>query len=185
MHEQSMDPQPGVLVDGAEYDRLRRRLLVYFERRGCLAADILADECFTRLAASMQSGWQPSGLRTYLFGIAGKVYLEYMRSAGRLLQELPDNVTSDSDTPAAETSRLIAREVIAKLSAEERDLLEAHYFDKVSWKDLAGGVGVTEGGLRLRVMRLRNRLMEDFGAQLKSIGLKRKAKTQSAKGGGK
>ena len=154
MHEHSMDPRPGVLTEDAEYERLRLRPIMYFERRGCVAADILADECFTRLAASMQSGWQPSGLRMYLFGIAGKVYLEYMRSAGRLLEELPDNITSDSDTPAAETSRLIAREVLAKLSAEERDLLEAHYFDKVAWKDLAGGVGVTEGGLRLRAMQI-------------------------------
>jgi DNA-directed RNA polymerase specialized sigma24 family protein len=131
----------------------------------------------------MKSGWQPTGLRKYLFGIAGNVYLEYMRSAGRLLEELPDNVPSDSDTPAAETSRLIARDVIGRLSPEERDLMEAHYFDKVSWKDLAGGVGQTAGGLRLRVMRLRKRLMEDFGAQLKSIGLKRKATAESARGG--
>jgi DNA-directed RNA polymerase specialized sigma24 family protein len=132
----------------------------------------------------MKSGWQPSGLRTYVYGIAGNVYLEYMRSAGRLLEELPDNVIADSDTPAAQDSRLIAREVVAKLSSEERDLMESHYLDRVSWKDLAGGIGVTEGGLRLRVMRLRNRLMEDFGTQLSSVGLKRKAKAQSAKGGG-
>jgi RNA polymerase sigma factor (sigma-70 family) len=183
MHEQSMDPQVGVLGDEEEYQRLRLRLIVYFERRACVAADILADECFTRLAKSMKSGWQPAGLRKYLFGIAGNVYLEYMRSAGRLLEELPDSVTSESDTPAAETSRLIAREVVAKLSSEERDLMEAHYLDKVSWKDLAGGVGVTEGGLRLRAMRLRNRLMEEFGTQLKSIGRKRKATAESARGG--
>jgi len=184
MHEQSRDPHPGVLVDGGEYARLRRRLVMYFERRGCLAADILADECFTRLAAAMKSGWQPSGLRTYLFGIAGNVYLEYMRSAGRLLEELPDNMTSDSDSPAAEDSRLIASEVVGKLSSEERELMEAHYFDKVSWKDLARGVGLTEGGLRLRAMRLRNRLMQEFESQLKSIGLKRKAKAKSVRGGG-
>jgi RNA polymerase sigma factor (sigma-70 family) len=184
MHEQSATPQPGVFGEDGEYDRLRRRLITYFERRGCLAADILADECFTRLAASMKSGWQPSGLRTYLFGIAGNVYLEYMRSAGRLLEELPDNLSGDSYTPAAENSRLIAREVIGKLSSDERDLMEAHYLDEVSWKNLAGGVGMTEGGLRLRVMRLRNRLMKDFGNQLESIRLKRKAKAQSARGGG-
>jgi DNA-directed RNA polymerase specialized sigma24 family protein len=184
MHEHSMDPRPGVLTEDAEYERLRLRLIMYFERRGCVAADILADECFTRLAASMQSGWQPSGLRMYLFGIAGKVYLEYMRSAGRLLEELPDNVTSDSDTPAAETSRLIAHEVVAKLSSEERDLMEAHYLDKVSWKVLASGAGHSEGGLRLRAMRLRNRLMRDFGSQLKSIGLKRNGKAQAVRGGG-
>jgi DNA-directed RNA polymerase specialized sigma24 family protein len=183
MHEQSMDRRPEVFGDDGEYERLRQRLIMYFERRGCLAADILADECFTRLAASMKSGWQPSGLRTYLFGIAGNVYLEYMRSAGRLLEELPDNLISDSDTLGAENSRLIAREVVGRLSSEERDLMEAHYLDKISWKDLAGGVGVTDVGLRLRVMRLRNRLMEDFGSQLKSIGLKRKAQVQSARGG--
>ena len=184
MHEQSVDRRPGVFGDDGEYERLRQRLLMYFERRGCVAADILADECFTRLAASMKSGWQPSGLRTYLFGIAGNVYLEYMRSAGRLLEELPDNLAGDSDTPAAENSRFIASEVVAKLSSEERELMEAHYLDKVSWKNLAGGVGMTEVGLRLRVMRLRNRLMQDFGSQLRSIGLKRKAKVQSARDGG-
>jgi DNA-directed RNA polymerase specialized sigma24 family protein len=184
MNEQSSGPRPCVFKDDLEYDRLRQRLILFFERRGCLAADIFADECFTRLAASTKSGWQPSGLREYLYGVARNVYLEYMRSAGRLLEELPDNVSGDSDTPAAETSRLIAREVVSRLSSEERDLMEAHYLDKVSWKDLAGGVGLTEGGLRLRAMRLRNRLMRDFGCQLKSIRMKRKGKAQSAKGGG-
>jgi len=185
MHEPPADPRPGVLVDDGEYSQLRRRLIMYFERRGCQAPDILADECFSRLAHSMKSGWQPSGLRTYMFGIAGNVYLEYMRSAGRLLEELPESLTGDCDTPAAQDFRLVARDVVGRLSPEERDLMEAHYFDKVSWKDLAGEAGQTAGGLRLRVMRLRKRLMKDFGNQLISIGLKQKARVQSGKSGGK
>jgi len=120
-----------------------------------------------------------------MFGIAGNVYLEYMRSAGRLLEELPESLTGDCDTPAAQDFRLVARDVVGRLSPEERDLMEAHYFDKVSWKDLAGEAGQTAGGLRLRVMRLRKRLMKDFGNQLISIGLKQKARVQSGKSGGK
>jgi DNA-directed RNA polymerase specialized sigma24 family protein len=183
MHEQSMDPRPGVLVDDAEYVRLRRRLVIYFERRGCHSADNLADDCFQRLVVTTQSKGQPGSVRKYLFGIAGNVYLEHMRSPGRLLEELPDNLAIGLDTPAAETSRGIAREVVAKLSAEERDLMEAHYLDKVSWKAMAGGIGLTEVGLRVKVMRIRNRLMREFD-QLNSIGMKRKPNAQSDTGTG-
>lgn len=185
MSEQPSSPRPSVFGDELEYERLRRRLIMFFERRGCLAADILADECFTRLVASGRSGWEPAGLRAYLYGIAGNVYLEYMRSAGRLLEDLPDNAAADCSSPAAEDARWIAGEVVGKLSAEERELMEAHYFDRVSWKKLAGRAGLSEVGLRLRVMRLRNRLMQDFGSQLQALGLKRKAKVQSARGGGR
>lgn len=185
MREPSMDNSPSLFIDDGEYGRLRQRLIMYFERRGCLAADILADECFTRLTTATKSGWRPSGLGTYLFGIAKNVYLEYMRSAGRLLEELPDNLTGDTDTPAAEDARLVAKHVVDSLSAEERDLMEAHFFDCVSWKSLAGPVGQSDTALRLKVMRIRQRLMRDFGNQLKSIGLKRKTSVPSAQGGGK
>jgi DNA-directed RNA polymerase specialized sigma24 family protein len=46
----------------------------------------------------MKSGWQPTDLQTFLYGIAGNVYLEYMRSPGRKLEELPDNLVGAEDT---------------------------------------------------------------------------------------
>jgi DNA-directed RNA polymerase specialized sigma24 family protein len=177
--EPSTDPASVCFVADDEYARLRRCLIMFFERRGCLTADILADDCFARLAASMKSGWKPANLRNYMFGIAGNVYLEYMRSPERSWEEVPANMSGDSNAPAAEDSRLIANVVVGRLSPEERELLESHYLDKVSWKKLAGGTGLTQEGLRVRVMRLRNRLLEDFGDQLNSIGLKRKTTAPS------
>jgi RNA polymerase sigma factor (sigma-70 family) len=179
--EPPIDAPPAFSVANDEYARLRRRLIMFFERRGCVAPDNLADDCFARLAASTKSGWRPDNLRTYLFGIAGNVYLEYMRSPGRSWEELPENVARDSDSPAAEDSRWIARAVIDTLSPEERELMEAHYLDKLSWKKLADGFGLTDAGMRVKVMRLRNRLLEDYGDQLNSIGLKRKATDRSVR----
>lgn len=168
--------------DESEFLRFRRRLILYFERRGCLAPDLLADDCFKRLAAVVQSGRQPDRVNAFLFGIAGKVYLEHMRDAARLNEPLPDELPSEPDSPSIEESRAIARQVVSSLSPEERELMEAHFFDKLSWKSLSRRFGQTEVALRLRAMRLRNRLMRDFGEQLRSIGLKRRAARQSVQG---
>jgi DNA-directed RNA polymerase specialized sigma24 family protein len=165
-----------------EYRRFRQRLIYFFERRECIGADILADECFKRLAEYIRSKGHPDDVNSFVFGIAKRVYLEHMRDAGRLAGQLPDIFPSESDTPSAQESRLIAQQIVGSLSADDRELMEAHFFDKLSWKSLASQTGKTEVALRLRVMRLRDRLMRDFGEQLKSVGLKRRAWKRSDKG---
>lgn len=182
--EKHLEPSVPLFRDDAEYERFRQRLIFYFERRGCLAPDILADECFKRLAASVQSTGLPDQVATFLFGIARNVYLEHMRDAVRLSEPLCDDLQIASEPPSAHESGLIAKHVVDSLSPEDRELMEAHFFDKLSWKSLARRSGQTDVALRLKVMRIRDRLMRQYGDQLKSLRLKRKGSKRSGKGEG-
>src|ERR671916_839429 len=74
-----LDPDPEQA--GMKYEVIRRGLVRIFTCRGCFEADELADETINRVARKAEflinkySG-EPAH---YFFGVAKKVYLEYLR----------------------------------------------------------------------------------------------------------
>src|SRR5215475_6812289 len=66
---------------GIKYEEIRARLVKIFTGRSCVEAEDLADETINRVTSRLSAIKEEfTGDRTrYFFGVANKVYLEYMR----------------------------------------------------------------------------------------------------------
>src|SRR5262245_33972432 len=86
---------------GQEYERVRGRLILYFQCRDIIRAEDCADEAINRVIFKLETGLQIRDLITYLFGIARMVLLETSRSQSKH-QELEEEymvspMLSDND----------------------------------------------------------------------------------------
>ena len=75
----------GRSADGQEYLNLRSRLVAYFERKGCLSADDLADETLERVNRRLDEAGQieVETPAKFCYITAKFVFLEYLRTAKR------------------------------------------------------------------------------------------------------
>src|SRR5215831_4863105 len=64
---------------GEEYERIRRKLTLYFEGRRCSPADEYADEVINRVARKLDEGEEVRDLNRYVFGVARLLRLEILR----------------------------------------------------------------------------------------------------------
>src|SRR5262245_40090587 len=62
-----------------EYERLRRKLLDFFDHRGAPTPDPLADEAVDGVARKLEQGEVLAHLRGYVYGVARRVLLEVDR----------------------------------------------------------------------------------------------------------
>ena len=71
----------GVESGGEKYLEIRRRLVLYFDRKGCIAPDELADETLSRVANKLQEQGEITDLSPahYCYVTARFVFLEYLR----------------------------------------------------------------------------------------------------------
>ena len=71
----------GVESGGEKYLEIRRRLVLYFDRKGCIAPDELADETLSRVANKLQEQGEITDLSPahYCYVTARFVFLEHLR----------------------------------------------------------------------------------------------------------
>ncbi len=163
---------------GERYENLRRKLMKYFECRGCLAPEEYADETINRVARRMSEGKQiwTADPASYFYGVARNVLREYWASPDRdiaALECLPPvaHPPSETDDPLSSDSEkaLLARHMdaldhcINELPAESRELLIEYYRgekgEKIrNRKVLARRLGIPPNALRIRVHRIREKL---------------------------
>ena len=67
------------LLAGEEYERLRERLIFYFERRNCRHSDELTDETINRVCKRLGEGEQIEKISNYCYTVAGNVWKEYLK----------------------------------------------------------------------------------------------------------
>ena len=152
---------------------LRRRLLLWFEQRRCAWPDELADETLSRVAQRLAEGVEVQNLASYAMGVAGFVYLEYLRNPAHWhhsLENEPQVAQLVSQQPAkqAETENASHRldclkHCLAGLPPEDRELMLAYYHD--NWqqqaaqrKMLAERLEIAPSSVRARAHRLRQKL---------------------------
>jgi len=147
---------------GIKYEDIRKRLIKIFTGRACVEAEDLADETINRVTSRLSEIKEEfKGDRArYFFGVANKVYMEYMR---RKPPQVPPPPASDSDQVELEYQCL--ERCIESLSEENRYLLLRYYGaegrSKVDLrKQLAEGLGIAPNALRLRAYRIRLGLQE-------------------------
>jgi RNA polymerase sigma factor (sigma-70 family) len=163
---------------GGRYENLRRKLVKYFECRGCLAAEDYADETINRVARRIFEGkhiWTADP-GSYFYGVARNVLREYWTSPDRELAALeclppvahPSSRTDDLFQSESEKN-MIDRQLDALehcmnvLPPESRELLIEYYKgergDKIrNRKQLARRLGIPPNALRIRVHRIREKL---------------------------
>lgn len=148
---------------GREYERLRARLVKFFDWRGASHPDECADETLDRLAHKLEET-DVVDVQKYMYGIARLVLLEQMR---RPTWTSIDDSPSVLAAPASETPETPLHDsfdaCLAELPAESRSLLLQYYDGDGRTKidnrrRLAAALGVTDNALRSRVQRLRDQL---------------------------
>lgn len=135
---------------GAE-DLVQRTFLVALERAGGFRGD--------------------SSFRTFLFGIARNVLLEYFRERRRDQRIEPDFGVSSAFDLDPSPSQVVARrgeerlllEALRRIPLELQMAVELHYWEGTSLEDLARIQEVPLGTIKSRLHRARKLLMEELG----------------------
>lgn len=163
------------------YEKLRRRLIVYFIKRQCAAAEDLSDKV---LSAAMEHFLKQNTLLLgqplpYIFGIARNVYRQHLNkqiSTGGDVDwqriSLPD---FGNETEEKERRSVCLRSCLRAMKDQDRQLFLLYYLKKSEALDeyriyLAGKFGLTINALRLKMMRLRDQLRACIIACQQKVG---------------
>ena len=158
---------------GERYIEIRDRLIEYFRRRNCPAADDLADDTLDRVARRLEESGGIDDIvpARYCYIVARFVLLESFRRRGREVQHAAD-VQQDrmvalddaaEETDEQERTLVCLERCLAGHTSSERALIVDYYrTDSTSArqarKQLAERLGLTANSLAIRACRIRNRL---------------------------
>jgi DNA-directed RNA polymerase specialized sigma24 family protein len=166
--------------DGEAYLQMRRRLVLYFQRKRCLTPDDLADETLTRVTRRLEEEGRITDATParYCYIVAKFVLLEHLRDPEvRQVRELdvPEQVRDPRDPrepgPGAVHGETTHDErmlecldrCLAGLEPGDRTLILEYYRDEQRARidrrrQLAANLGVTANALAIRACRLRDKL---------------------------
>lgn len=167
------DPQRA----GQRYEDIRRGLITFFECRGACAPDDLADQTINRVARRLLEGTEiytdnPAG---YFYGVARNVLREQWQSPDAVSTPLDSLPTSRlSDRPGGPNDAHTERELeeqrldcldrcLSELDLKELELIRAYYQGETGLKignrkRLAAKLGIAAAALRIRALRIREKL---------------------------
>jgi DNA-directed RNA polymerase specialized sigma24 family protein len=169
--------------DGEAYLQMRRRLVLYFQRKRCLTPDDLADETLTRVTRRLEEEGRITDATParYCYIVAKFVLLEHLRDPEvRQVRELdvPEQVRDPRDPrdprepgpgaahgEAAHDERMLdcLDRCLSGLDPSDRTLILEYYRDEQRARidrrrQLAASLGVTANALAIRACRLRDKL---------------------------
>jgi len=169
----STDPE----IAGGEYEELRRRLIKFFEWRGSLFPEDLADETLNRTARKIDGGEEiEKNVIALALGVAHFVFLETSKRPDNrraTLEELipvaapPEHRSGDGDLRVE-----YLRECLRGLPKESRELIIEYYLEEgrakiEDRKALAEKLGISLNALFSRAKRIRDRLEQCVARRLK------------------
>ena len=149
---------------GKKYERIRLKLVKYFEWRGASFPDGEADETINRVARKIEEGADVHNLDGYFYGVARLVLVESLRAREKEQQALVHvpvvEMNPVDDHPENEKLRACLDRCLRHLSAENRDLIVEYYQEEKSRKierrkGLAARLGIPLNALRIRAHRIR------------------------------
>ncbi len=160
------------------YEEIRRKLIIFFEFRGCLIPDEKADETINRVARRIREGQRihTPNVASYFYGVARNVIREYWKNEGReseMIQsrthempsgDAPDEVQAQKLTRLAHERRLECLErCLEALPEASRRMILLYYRDEKGAQIktrqlLAEELRIPDYALRLRVSRVRAKL---------------------------
>lgn len=159
---------------GEEYLRLRERLISIFRWKGALSPEDLADQTLDRLARKLEEGAEIQVLPAYCRALAHNVFLESRRQFQT--EELSDQqLIQPAKTEAdLKEARLQALEhCLARLRTDETQLFLCYYrtekADQIDNHKLAEELGIKPSTLRMRILRIREKLENCVRACLEKV----------------
>ena len=166
----------GVPSDGRSYLEMRKRLVVYFDRKNCLNADELADETLSRVTRRFaeEGSIDCETPAKYCYIVARFVFLEHLRSqraAEIPLEEVHSEpsrsaLTATDSSEEKETKELLLsclEKCVGRLNPVERDIIIRYYYGRERAKienrrELAQKLGISANALSIRACRIRDKL---------------------------
>jgi DNA-directed RNA polymerase specialized sigma24 family protein len=146
---------------GLAYEQIRWRLITIFAARDCPIPEELADETIDRVARRVPdiAGEYVGDKVLYFFGVANNVHHEYLK---RPALPPPPEYPSDQG-PDKEQVHHCLEQCLNRLSTEARELVLRYYsLEKQAKiglrKQIADELGVSINTLRLRVLRMKEKL---------------------------
>jgi DNA-directed RNA polymerase specialized sigma24 family protein len=163
-----LDPDPEIA--GGKYEELRRQLIKFFEWRGALFQDELADETLNRLARKIDEGEEiEKNVIALSLGIARFVFLETLKRPDNRRTEMKELSTVAAPPERREEDDdlwvVCLRECLLGVSDENRALIIEYYQDEGraridDRKMLAARLGLSPNALFSRAKRTRDKLEE-------------------------
>jgi DNA-directed RNA polymerase specialized sigma24 family protein len=150
---------------GEAYEKLRARLIYFFERKGCRIPAELGDETINRVARKIEEGHEIRDLYKFSSGVARLVLLEHWDDPKREWDELDERLSSPrlDDREFDKHQLECMKKCLQNLAPEERDLIVRNCTTNKNGKvEMARALGLTINALRLRVFRIRTRLHECY-----------------------
>jgi DNA-directed RNA polymerase specialized sigma24 family protein len=167
----------GADTGGTTYLEMQRRLVAYFDRKNCLAADELADETLARVAQKLEEKGGITDLSPahYCYVTAKFVFLEYLRrskqsqiSLGEFSISVQPVLGAAAPAPgsaAAEKERMLdcLDLCLKKLSSFDSELILGYYQgerqEKIqSRRQLGEHLGLSANALSIRACRIRDKV---------------------------
>jgi DNA-directed RNA polymerase specialized sigma24 family protein len=163
---------------GEKYENIRRKLIRFFEYRGCASPADRTDETIDRVTRKVDEGVPllAEDISKYFYGVARNVQREYWHCPEReftMLECIPhlehySRAVASSDKVETERLELEKRlqcleEYIQQLSPESRELILQYYQGNKrvrieNRKILADRLGIPVSTLRIRAHRIREKL---------------------------
>jgi DNA-directed RNA polymerase specialized sigma24 family protein len=145
---------------GEEYEKLRARLIYFFELKGCRIPAELGDETINRIARKIEEGYEIEDLFKFSYGVARLVMLEYWSDPNREWEQLDERLSSQEGSQASDEYGLECRKkCLLILSPEERDLIIKNCtMNKKGRVEVAKALGLTMNAFRLKIFRIRAKL---------------------------
>lgn len=150
---------------GLVYENIRWRLMTIFAARDCPVPEELADETIDRVTRRVSDiATNYTGDKAlYFFGVANNVHHEYLKRPA--LPEHKEELSGDypHGDPDKELIHDCLERCLNRLSSEARELILRYYsLEKQAKiglrKQMADEIGVSINTLRLRVLRMKERL---------------------------
>ena len=142
------------------FDRFAPRIHGAARRRGFSAADAsdVVQQTFVHVHQSRRDFRAGAEVRPWIYTIAfnvirdmGRRFSSQSRLKDRIAAEPRPETASVKESPTGRVSPL--RSALGRLSPAQREVLELHYFQEMSFRDIARLIGSGEGAVRVRAHR--------------------------------
>ena len=164
---------------GEKYLEIRGKLIRFFEWRGCPFPEDHVDETVNRVAKRVSEGEEIRNPMAYFTGVARLLVFEIVKARAKESQALNEMATSSVeyvDSSDSEARIECLRKCLAGLSSDNRELILQYYQgdkgDKIeNRKKLTERLGVSVNTLRMRTLRLREKLQSCVENCVNNIGM--------------
>jgi DNA-directed RNA polymerase specialized sigma24 family protein len=174
---ESLDPDRETA--GQKYERIQRKLVWFFEWRGCTAAEELADKTMDRVTRRLIEGEEirakdPS---VYFYAVARNIAHEWwnaQKQSAQFLEPFASNFGVSNQVDDAEERLGCLDQCLEKLAPEARYLILEYYEaggqQKIeNRRRLAVELQISSSALRLRAQRIREQLEKCVRRRLKHL----------------